>query len=121
MATKAKLAACREQKKKLAAAVEAVDELREDGNTRVEQVIAMVRKLREGLNAVESDEEEKEEEKKTGGAEDKPPSAEKPLPATTSRTGTAGRGKPPPRRPQHRFGNAGKRLKPGEKVLGIKS
>lgn len=122
IATEAKLAECEKQKKKLAVAAEAVRELREDGDTRIEQILAMMRKLNGGLNALEADEHEEEEEKKAGGAVDTPPSTEKPLRAA-SQSGAAGRRKPSLRKPQSRFatGNAGKGRKGGDmKVLGIK-
>jgi hypothetical protein len=111
IATEAKLAECEKQNKKLSVFAEAVRELREDGDTRLEQVMSMVRKLNGGLNALEADEEEKEEET-VGGAVDAPPSTEKPLVAA-SRPGAAARGKALPRRPKSRFatGNAGKRIK----------
>jgi hypothetical protein len=119
IATEAKLAECEQQKKKLSVAAEAVRELRKDGDSRLEQVMAMMRRL----NGLEPEELDREIEKKGGSSGSggqavvTPPSTEKPLRASQSAAAAAGaaagRVRPPVRRMQAKaaVGRAGK--KPG--------
>jgi hypothetical protein len=128
ISTEAKLAECEKQNKKLTVAAEAVRELRADGDGRLEQVMAMMRKLNGDVLDTVSDEqeEEKKEKIKVGGSVTTPPSIEKPLRAAThSSPAPAGRGKPDPsRRPLLSRATISKpekgKTKAGAKLLGIR-